>query len=120
MLQELLALVREADGAPVSAEQAARRLGLAPDVAQHMLQMLVQRGRLTVVPSTGAACDACPLHRFCAGASAPCRDGAGGTDTFCATPNFDQEGSHGYRIRVSANESHRSTRVYGQSATCNI
>lgn len=85
MLQEVLALMRRAGGAPISAEMIAAQLGISRDVAQHMVLLLVQRGRLVQVDGGCVACDVCPLHRFCAGAS------QGG---------IDREVSHGYRIRV--------------------
>lgn len=84
-MQEVFALVRSANGVPLSAEVVARHLGLAPDVARHMLMMLVQRGRLVQVEGACAGCEVCPLHRFCAGAS---------------QVGVDRQPGPGYRIRV--------------------
>ena len=70
MLQELLTLIREAQGLPISRDAITAQLGLAPDVVEHMLWLLVQRGRLSVVEEGCVGCDACPLKRYCAGAPA--------------------------------------------------
>lgn len=84
MLRDLLNLLQCAGGMPLSAAAVAEHLGLAPEVAQHMLNLLVQRGRLVQVEGGCAGCEVCPLHRFCAGAS---------------RGDVDLPRSHGYRIR---------------------
>lgn len=66
MLQEVLDLVRRAQGQPLSAAAIGGHLGLPTPVAEHMLYLLVQRGRLSPVQAC-AGCEVCPLHRFCAG-----------------------------------------------------
>jgi DNA-binding IscR family transcriptional regulator len=70
MIQDVLQLIRQSNGRPLSAEAIAGRLGLPPAVVQHMLLLLVQRGRLSPVGGACSGCDVCPLHRFCAGADA--------------------------------------------------
>lgn len=68
MLQEVMDLIRRSEGKPLSAAAIAGQLDLSPDVAQHMLHLLVQRGRLVSVDGCDG-CDVCPLHRFCAGSA---------------------------------------------------
>lgn len=68
MLQDVLDLVRGAKGQPLSAAAIAGELKLTTAVAEHMLHVLVQRGKLLPVQSC-AGCEVCPLHRFCAGSS---------------------------------------------------
>ena len=85
VLQDVLDLIRRADGRPLSVALVAGQLGLAPDVAQHMLHVLVQRGRVVQVENGCRGCEVCPLHRFCAGAS---------------VVDIDRAASDGYCIRV--------------------
>lgn len=65
-MREVLALIRQAEGKPLSAEAIAGRLDLSPDVVRHMLWQLVQKGKLAPMEGACRGCDVCPLHRFCA------------------------------------------------------
>ncbi|MDX1665298.1 MAG: FeoC-like transcriptional regulator [Candidatus Promineifilaceae bacterium] len=73
MLQELLAIYREANGEPLSREAVAARLRVAPGLVEHMVRTLVQRGRLVEVEPACDGCTSCPLARFC-GSGAPAAD----------------------------------------------
>lgn len=67
MLLEIMRLFREAGNRPLTREEIASRLNLPPDVLDHMLLTLVQRGRLTRVDILCTGCDHCPLHKLCGG-----------------------------------------------------
>ncbi|HSM54710.1 MAG TPA: FeoC-like transcriptional regulator [Candidatus Sulfomarinibacteraceae bacterium] len=67
MLFEIMRLFREAGNRPLTREEIASRVDISPDVLDHMLLTLVQRGRLIKIDATCAGCDHCPLHRICGG-----------------------------------------------------
>lgn len=67
-MRDVLELMRQAGGRPLSAEVIAGQLGLCPDLVRHMLWQLVQRGKLTAVNGACNGCEVCPLHRFCSSA----------------------------------------------------
>jgi hypothetical protein len=74
MLQEVLDLIRRSGARPLSAAAIAGHLNLPPEMVQHMLYVLVHRGRLAPVDGC-SGCDVCPLHRYCAGSDGVQRQG---------------------------------------------
>ncbi len=68
MLRELLEAIERADGA-LTVNELSRRTDLDPSVVEHMLELLVEHGRIEytgrdcAVP--GAVCRACPLAPGC-------------------------------------------------------
>ena len=70
MLQQILTLMQQSNGVPLSTETISRQLGLSPDVVAQMLRTLVQRGRLLEVDEACTGCTICPLKVVCAGAPA--------------------------------------------------
>ena len=70
MLRQVLALLQQTGGVPLSVDDIGRQLGVPRDVADHLVRTLVQRGRLVEVDEGCAGCTSCPLKAVCAGAPA--------------------------------------------------
>ncbi len=68
MLQEILALFHQYQGAPLSKEAISARLDIPPAVLEQMLQTLVRRGRLVEIEDGCTGCTVCPLQKYCAAA----------------------------------------------------
>ena len=66
MLQEILALFHQHQGAPLSKEAISARLDIPPAVLEQMLRTLVQRGRLIEIEDGCTGCATCPLQKYCA------------------------------------------------------
>ena len=66
MLQQVLALLQQSNGIPLSQEMIGRELGLPTE----LVAQLVQRGRLVEVDDGCTGCAVCPLKVICAGAPA--------------------------------------------------
>lgn len=75
MLQQLLAVFREAEGTPLTLATLSRRLDLPPAVVAQMVHTLVQRGRLVATGDDCTGCEACPLEQICAGMALPVQQG---------------------------------------------
>lgn len=67
MLQEILAVIEEAQGQPLPQDAILARLNVSRPMLEHMLQTLVRRGRLEVVDGACISCAPCPLRNFCDG-----------------------------------------------------
>ncbi|MDI9546287.1 MAG: FeoC-like transcriptional regulator [Chloroflexota bacterium] len=70
MLQQVLTLLEESHGIPLSQEMIGRQLGLPAETVAQLLYTLVQRGRLVEVDEGCTGCAVCPLKVVCAGAPA--------------------------------------------------
>lgn len=70
MLQQVLALLQQSNGIPLSQEMIGRELGLPTEMVAQLLRTLVQRGRLVEVDDGCTGCAVCPLKVICAGAPA--------------------------------------------------
>jgi hypothetical protein len=70
MLQQVLTLLEESSGIPLSQEMIGWQLGLPAETVAQLLYTLVQRGRLVEVDEGCTGCAVCPLKVVCAGAPA--------------------------------------------------
>lgn len=67
MLRQVLALLQQSGGVPLSIDTISRQLDIPRDVAGHLVHTLVQRGRLVKVDEGCTGCSSCPLKVVCAG-----------------------------------------------------
>ena len=68
MLRQILELMQQTGGVPLSLELISRQLDIPRDVTDQLLRTLVQRGRLVEVDEGCTGCHVCPLEVVCAGA----------------------------------------------------
>ena len=68
MLRQVLTLLQQAGGVPLSVDTISRQLGVPRDVVDQLVRTLVQRGKLVEVDEGCTGCTTCPLKVVCAGA----------------------------------------------------
>ena len=68
MLRDVLNLLHQSGGVPLSADTIGRQLGLPRDTVDQLVHTLVQRGKLIEADEACTGCTTCPLKVVCAGA----------------------------------------------------